>query len=126
MRIYLEFCLWSGVFYFILFWYHFFIYTLMSNGGKADRHRYTYTDKHTDTHADRHTHTPVYPCPTLGHAQGEEKGFTWFLKSLKALPQNSAHLVDAKAKSHLLMVRDAQLLCMVSRGSLNGSVATLW
>ena len=90
------------------------------------------TDTDTHIHTNRqthmliHTHTPVYPCPTLGHAQGEEKGFTWFLKSLKALSQNSAHLVDAKAKSHLLMVRDVQLLCMVLRGSLNGFVATLW
>lgn len=78
--------------------------------------RKTDTDTHIQTHLLIDTHTPVHPCPKLGHAQGEEKGFTWFLKSLKALSQNSAHLVDAKAKRHLVMVRDAQLLCVVLQG----------
>ena len=84
--------------------------------------RKTDKDTHIQTHLLIHTQTPVHPCPKLG----EEKGFTWILKSLKELSQNSAHLVDAKAKSHLLMVRDAQLLCMVLQESLNGSVAILW
>ena len=59
LRIYLEFCLWSGVFNFILLWYHFFIYTLMSNGGKEDRHRYTYTDTLADRHTHKHLSIPV-------------------------------------------------------------------
>ena len=37
---------------------------------------------------------------SVGHSQGEEKGSTWFLKSPKAPAQNSARLVDAKAKRH--------------------------
>ena len=74
------------------------------------------TDTHIQTNLLIDTHTPVHPCPKLGHAQGEQKGFTWFLKSLKALSQNSAHLVDAKAQRHLSVVRDAQLLCVVLQG----------
>ena len=37
---------------------------------------------------------------SMGHSLGEEKSSTWFLKSPKALAQNSAWLVDAKAKGH--------------------------
>ena len=125
LRIYFEFCLWSGVFYFILLWYHFFIYTLMSNGGKADRHRYTYTHKHTDTHADRHTHT----CLSLSHTgtcPGRRERFHLVPKITEGLIPEFSPLGGSKAKSHLLTVRDAQLLCMVLPGSLNGSVATLW
>jgi len=36
----------------------------------------------------------------LFFSQGEEKGFTWFLRSPKIPGQNSSQLVDAKAKRH--------------------------
>lgn len=55
----------------------------------------------------------VCSCPKVGHSQGEKKGSTWFLKSPKALCQNSALLVDAKGKSILSMVEDGQFLFMV-------------
>lgn len=55
---------------------------------------------------------PVCSCLKVEHSQGEEEGSTWFLKSPKALAQNSeplypmnscniiSQLVDAKAKRH--------------------------
>ena len=44
------------------------------------------------------TKKPVCSCLNVGHFQGEDKGFTWFLKSPKGPSKNSAWLVDAKAK----------------------------
>ena len=37
-------------------------------------------------------------CPKVGHSQGEKKGYAWFPKSPKRPAQNSAWLVDTKAK----------------------------
>ena len=44
------------------------------------------------------TKKPVCSCLNVGHFQGEDKGFTWFLKLPKGPSKNSAWLVDAKAK----------------------------
>lgn len=46
------------------------------------------------------TQKPVYSCLKGGPCQGEEKGFTRFLKSPKDPSQNSAWWVDAPAKRH--------------------------
>lgn len=64
---------------------------------------------------------PVCSCPKVGHSQEEEEGSTRFLKSPKALAQNSpptprilATLFPSwlmpRQKDILLMVREDQLL----------------
>ena len=52
----------------------------------------------TDVKLRKRTKIPVCSFPKVGHSQGKEKVSTWFLKSPKAASQNSAQLVDAKAK----------------------------
>ena len=96
---------------FILFPNRFSIYRLMSNGGKEQN---------------KQTKKPACSYPKVEHFPGRRERYQWFLKSPKAHHRIRPSWLMPRQKGILSMVRDNQLLLIILRWSLKGSIAILW
>ena len=74
----------------------------------------------------KQTKNLVCSCPKVENLLGEENASTWFLKSPKAHRRIQPSWLMPRQKGILLLVRDNQLLLIILRWSLNGSIAILW